>query len=61
MKCFLLAKSKYSLSIVAKPEQFKKYLENRLSAFLIKTEVLEQKLAHMVADLFSGRIFMFFL
>ena len=36
-------------------DRFKKYLENQLSMFLIKTGVLEQELAHMRALLFSER------
>jgi hypothetical protein len=36
-------------------DRFKKYLESQLSMFLIKTGVLEQKLAHMRALLFSER------
>jgi len=35
-------------------DRFKKYLENRLSTFLIKTGVLERKLAHMAAALFRA-------
>jgi hypothetical protein len=36
------------------PDWFKKYLENRLSTFLIKTGFLERKLAHMLAFLFQN-------
>ena len=36
-------------------DRFKKYLENQLSMFLIKTGVFEQKLAHMRVFIFRRK------
>jgi len=50
------------ISNILGTDRFKKYLENQLSMLLIKTRVLEQKLAHMRTLIFRreiGRLILF--